>query len=46
MYFVLSRAVTCGTVDWTVDRADAWLDFSQDPVLLWPKIRQLQEQMR
>ena len=32
MYFVLSRAVTCGTVDCTFVRTDAWLDFSRDLV--------------
>ena len=40
MYFVLSRAVTCGTVDCTFVRADAWLDFSRDLVSLWSKTRQ------
>ena len=34
MYFVLSRAVTRGTVDCTFVRADVWLDFSRDLVSL------------
>ena len=38
MYFVLSRAVACGTVDCTFVRTDAWLDFSRDLVSLWPKL--------
>ena len=46
MYFVLSRAVTCGTVDCTFVRTDAWLDFSQDLVSLWSKTREGQKQMR
>ena len=33
----LSRTVTCGTVDCTFVGADAWLDFCQDLVSLWPK---------
>ena len=37
MYSVLSGAVTCGTVDCTLARTDAWLDFSQDLVSLWSK---------
>ena len=32
MYFVLSGAVTYGTVDCTFVRTDAWLNFSQDCV--------------
>ena len=46
MYFVLSRAVTCGKVDCTFVRTDAWLDFSRDLVSLWLKTRQGQKQMR
>ena len=37
MYFVLSGAVTYGTVDCTFVRTDAWLDFSGDLVSLWTK---------
>ena len=44
MYFVLSRSVTCRTVDCTFVRTDAWLDFSRDLVSLWSKTR-LKEQM-
>ena len=46
MYFVLFGTVTCGTVDCTFVRTDAWLDFSRDLVSLWPKIRPGQEKMR
>ena len=46
MYFVLSRALACGTVDCTFVRTDAWLDFSRDLVSLWPKLGQGQKQMR
>ena len=41
--FVLSRAVTRGTVDCTFVRTDAWLDFSRDLVSLWSKTRQGQK---
>ena len=46
MYFVLFGTDTSGTVDCTFVRTDAWLDFSQDLVSLWPKTRQRSEQMR
>ena len=41
-FSVFSRfiTVTCGAVDCTFVRTDAWLDFSRDHVSLWPKTRQ------
>ena len=40
MYFVLFGTVTCGTVDCTFVRTDAWLDFSRDLLSLWSKFFQ------
>ena len=40
IYFVLLGTVTCGTVDFTFVRTDAWLYFSRDLVSLWPETRQ------